>query len=106
MMNSHDMHQAKTPPTLRHGEYKIPEGKLVVVDLQVIEGVLRHVQLSGDFFMEPPDALDAINLALDGMPDDVTDAQLEQAVQAVTKDVVMYGINAAGIAVVVRRALA
>jgi len=33
-----------------HGEYKIPGGKLIVVDLDVIDGALRDVVLSGDFF--------------------------------------------------------
>ncbi len=95
-----------TDPALRHGEYKIPGGKLVVIDLQLAQEHLRNVQLSGDFFMEPPEALEAINAALEGLPRDVTDAQIEAAVRAATPDVQMYGITAEGIAVVVRRALA
>lgn len=90
-----------------HGEYKIPEGKLVVVDLRVVQGRLRDVRLSGDFFLEPPEVLDTINAALNGMPHDATPEQLEQTVQAtIGPDVMMYGLTAAGIAVVVRRALA
>lgn len=100
-------HTERTDATIRHGEYKIPEGKLVVVDLQVIDGRLSHVQLSGDFFLEPPETLDAINTALTGLSQDASSTQLEQAVQAVIgADVIMYGITAAGIAVVVQRALA
>ncbi|MFT0548777.1 biotin--protein ligase [Allopusillimonas ginsengisoli] len=92
---------------VRHGEYKIPEGKLVVVDLQVIEGRLHNVQLSGDFFLEPPETLEAMNAALNGLPHDVTQAQLEQAVGAVTgPDVMMFGITTEGVATVVLRALA
>ncbi|NYT61773.1 biotin--protein ligase [Alcaligenaceae bacterium] len=92
---------------MRHGEYKIPEGKLVVIDLQVVEARLHNVQLSGDFFLEPPETLDAINAALNGLPHNATSTQLEQAVQAaIGADVTMYGITAAGIAVVVQRALA
>lgn len=91
----------------RHGEYKIPGGKLLVVDLCVERGRLRNVQLSGDFFLEPPETLDAINVALTGLPSDADAAQLEQAVGAVLgPDTMMYGITVEGIAVVVRRALA
>lgn len=91
----------------RHAEFKIPNGKLVVVDLLVVEGCLYQVQLSGDFFLEPPEALDQINAALNGLPQQVTALQLEQAVlAAVGADVMMYGITAAGIAIVVQRALA
>ena len=53
-----------------HGEYKVPGGKLVVVDLAVAAGHLDQVQVSGDFFLEPDSALDAINAALQGLPAD------------------------------------
>lgn len=49
-----------------HGEYKIPGGKLVVVDVAAEDGVLRHVRVAGDFFLEPDEALDAVNRALEG----------------------------------------
>ena len=39
-----------------HGEYKVPDGKLVVIDCDVKEGVLTNVQLSGDFFLEPDES--------------------------------------------------
>lgn len=92
---------------IRHAEYKIPQGKLVVMDLLVEDGCLRNVQLSGDFFLEPPEALTRINDALEGMAEDASSQQLEEAVQnAVAADVSMYGITVAGVVVVVQRALA
>lgn len=100
-------HDGRADTTMRHGEYKIPEGKLVVVDLHVADGRLRDVQLSGDFFLEPPETLDAINAALNGLPHDATPEQLEHAAQAaIGADTMMYGITTEGIAVVIRRALA
>jgi lipoate-protein ligase A len=39
-----------------HGEYKVPGGKLVVADLDVVDDVVRRAQISGDFFLEPDDA--------------------------------------------------
>ncbi len=51
-----------------HGEYKVPGGKLVVVDLDLADGVLRGSGSAGDFFLEPDEALDAINAALTGLP--------------------------------------
>jgi len=94
------------PPT-RHAEYKIPEGKLVVVDLQISGGRLRNVRLSGDFFLEPPETLAAINIALEGLPRDVSSERVQEVVRAaLSADVMMYGLTVEGIAVVVRRALA
>ncbi len=89
-----------------HAEYKIPGGKLLVADLQVEQGRLGQVQLSGDFFLEPPEVLTEINAALTGLPRDASDSQIEAAVRSVLDaDVMMYGITVEGIAVVIRRAL-
>jgi hypothetical protein len=49
-----------------HGEYKTPSGKLVVVDFGVEDGSLSNVVVSGDFFLEPPEALADIVRALEG----------------------------------------
>ncbi len=90
-----------------HGEYKIPGGKLVVVDLDERDGVLRDVRVAGDFFLEPDEAIDAINAALEGAPSGTDGAGLAARVQAaLPPGTVMYGLTAEGIGVAVRRALA
>lgn len=89
-----------------HGEYKVPGGKLVVVDLSVAEGRIAAVQVSGDFFLEPATALDAIDAALVGLPVDAGEDALAAAVSAaLDPDAQLYGITPAGVAVAVRRAL-
>jgi len=89
-----------------HGEYKMPGGKLVVVDLEVRDGRLADVQLSGDFFLEPDSALEAINRALEGRSEHADEAALAAAVRDVlAADVMMYGISPEAIAVAARRAL-
>ena len=90
-----------------HGEYKIPGGKLVVVDLDSQDGVLRNVRVAGDFFLEPDEALAAIDGALEGAPADTDAPGLASRVEAALPEgTVMYGITAEGVAVAVRRALA
>ena len=54
----------------KHGEYKMPGGKLVVADEVVSGRRLTQVEVSGDFFLEPDSALDAIDAALCGLPVD------------------------------------
>ncbi|MBT2119229.1 biotin--protein ligase [Dyella sp. LX-66] len=89
-----------------HGEYKMPGGKLVVVDLDVHAGRLCRVQVSGDFFLEPDRALRDINAALEGRSASADEAALAFAIQsALSADVLMYGISPEAIAVAVRRAL-
>ena len=57
-----------------HGEYKVPGGKLVVVDLDVVDDHVARVQVSGDFFLEPDSALEAIDRAVCGLPADANEA--------------------------------
>lgn len=91
---------------MMHGEYKIPGGKLVVVDLGQRDGRLHGVRVSGDFFLEPDAALGEINAALEGLPADSDEAAIGQAIERrLGPDVHMYGITAQGVAVAVRRAL-
>ena len=89
-----------------HGEYKVPGGKLVVVDLEVTNGRLATVQVSGDFFLDPDSALDTINAALLDLPADSDQRHLADAVEhALGAEVSLYGITPEGIAIAVRRAL-
>ncbi|SDC50922.1 lipoate--protein ligase family protein [Streptomyces prasinopilosus] len=90
-----------------HGEYKVPGGKLVVVDVEVADGVLRNTRVAGDFFLEPDEALDAVNRALDGAPADTDATGLAARIDAALPEgTVMYGLTSAGVAVAVRRAVA
>jgi lipoate-protein ligase A len=89
-----------------HGEYKVPGGKLVVVDLDVVDGRFANVSLSGDFFLEPDEALMDINRALTGLPESSTPAEISAAVTAaLPADSVLFGFSADAVAVAVRRAL-
>jgi hypothetical protein len=90
-----------------HGEYKVPGGKLVVADVTVAHGRLEQVRVSGDFFLEPPEALAVIDAALAGMPADASEVELALAIAAaLPRDTVMLGFSADAVAVAVRRALA
>lgn len=89
-----------------HGEFKVPGGKLVVVDLEIEDGVLAAVQVSGDFFLEPDSALDAINAALRGLPADAGEALVAAAARmGAGPEATWFGITPEGVAVAVRRAL-
>ncbi|MFJ7983589.1 biotin/lipoate A/B protein ligase family protein [Streptomyces sp. NPDC096351] len=90
-----------------HGEYKVPGGKLVVVDLDAEDGVLRNVRVAGDFFLEPDEAILAINSALEGAPSSADATDLAARITAaLPESTVMFGLTAEGIGIAVRRALA
>ncbi|MCA4131494.1 biotin/lipoate A/B protein ligase family protein [Arthrobacter sp. M4] len=99
--------ESQHPPIPRlHGEYKVHGGKLVVVDLDIDGGRLRNVSVSGDFFLEPDDALDDINRALSGLREDTPPSEMAAAIEdALPDDAMLFGFSASAIAVAVRRAL-
>jgi len=89
-----------------HGEFKVPGGKLVVVDLDVVDGVLANVRLAGDFFLEPDSALDAINAAITGLPAESDAATIAAAVRSgLPADALLLGFSPEAVATTVRRAL-
>ncbi len=98
-----------------HGEYKVPGGKLVVVDVEVVDGRLSRPVVSGDFFLEPDEALDVVRTALDGLPADAPTSALAAAVDDALADAhadgtlpqpaALVGFDARAVAVAVRRAL-
>jgi lipoate-protein ligase A len=91
----------------RHGEYKVPGGKLVVVDLDVADGRLANLSVSGDFFLEPDEALLDINSGLTGLPESTTASELSAAVTAsLPPNAALFGFSADAVAIAVRRALA
>ena len=89
-----------------HGEYKVPGGKLVVVDFDVVDGVIRSPRVAGDFFLEPDEALADIDGALEGLPAASDAKQISAAITAALRPgAVMLGFSADAVAVAVRRAL-
>ncbi len=88
------------------GEYKVPGGKLVAVDVEVADGRIARAAVSGDFFLEPDDALEAIDAALVGEPEGASVTRLTAAVHsAVGDDATMVGFTPEAVAIAVRRAL-
>ncbi len=93
-----------------HGEYKVPGGKLVVVDLETDgegeDATLRDVVISGDFFLEPDEALVDITRALTGIPAQTTvEAMARLVARALGGDAVMVGFTPEAVSIAVRRAL-
>jgi lipoate-protein ligase A len=89
-----------------HGEFKVPGGKLVVADLEVVEGRIHDFRLSGDFFLEPDEALAAIDAAIDGMPAETDARALAAAVQAALPEgAQLLGFTPESVATAIRRAL-
>ena len=89
-----------------HGEYKVPGGKLVVVDCTLRDGKIAAVEVTGDFFLYPDDALDAITAALTGLPTTSSEPEIAARVRAATgPEVTFLGFSPEAVAIALRRAM-
>lgn len=89
-----------------HGEYKVPGGKLVVVDLEVEDGKISEFALAGDFFLEPDEALIDINRAVTGLPETADVPAIAAAVRgALPEGAQLLGFTPEAVGTAVRRAL-
>lgn len=90
-----------------HGEYKVPGGKLVAADIELSDSgdLIDSVVISGDFFLEPPEAILEVNRALTGTPASGSVGELTGLVTAALGDAVLVGFSPDAVAIAVRRAL-
>ena len=89
-----------------HGEYKVPGGKLVVVDLEERDGRIADFHLAGDFFLEPDTALDDIDAAVNGLPIEADVTAIAAAVRAgLPEGAQLLGFTPEAVGTAVRRAL-
>ena len=87
------------------GEYKVPGGKLVRVEGAVQDGVITAASVSGDFFIEPEEALFDLNAALVGASVDTNTTDLVTRLAQGMRDAQLSGFGLHDVAVAVRRGL-
>lgn len=78
----------------------------MVVDVTLAGGEISNVAITGDFFLEPAEALEAIAASLTGAPANASEEQLSDRVTArLPAGVEMIGFSPQAIATAVRRAI-
>lgn len=101
-----ELAQTRKKGAATHGEYKTPQGKLVAVDLSVNGGRLEGVRVTGDFFLEPPEALPELNRALEGIPEESAEEELAALVEgSLPQGTEMIGFSPEAVARAAARAL-
>ncbi|MFW5905704.1 MAG: hypothetical protein ACOCUO_02540 [archaeon] len=72
------------------GSVKVPDGKLVRVSL-TYDDRIRSASVTGDFFLEPPEALSDLEAAMEGLPTDVGESELVAAIETVDAHLIGFG---------------
>lgn len=91
-----------------HFELKVTGGKLVVADITDDGSHITEAVISGDFFLEPEDAYDALGRALTGAGVDEDAAALQARIERELADIEgvnLHGFSARDVAVTARRAI-
>ena len=89
------------------GEFKTLGGKLIAVEFVVLDGCLRDVVITGDFFLYPEEALPLLTAALEGSPVGLPASAYAERVRIVLdKGVELLGSSAEAVGAAVVRALA
>jgi len=88
------------------GEFKTPGGKLIAVELDVVDGELRNVVVTGDFFLYPEEALPILSGALESSSATLDEAGYAARVRsALNAGVELVGSSPEALAAAVVRAL-
>jgi lipoate-protein ligase A len=88
------------------GEFKTPGGKLIAVELDVVDGELRNVVVTGDFFLYPEDALPLLAAGLENSPATLDKAGYAARIRtALDTGAELVGSSPEALAVAVVRAL-
>lgn len=85
-------------------EEKIPNGKLVSVEIQPESGIAKKVTITGDFFLHPEEQLGEVERSLEGLPLASDEAMLVARISAALGRSQLIGASAADIARLFRRA--
>jgi len=84
------------------GSVKVPDGKLVTVTATYGD-TIESVTITGDFFLEPPEAREKLERVIEGRPTAVSKQELVDAIETV--DAKLIGFSAADLAEAVREAI-
>ena len=83
---------------MREANYKVPDGKLVKVKLEVASGRIVEVRILGDFFLHPEETILEIEESLIGHTPDLTSLESSISKKLADTDATLIGATAADIA--------
>ncbi len=84
---------------------KVPNGKMVCVEVEADKGITTKVKVTGDFFLHPEDSIDAVESSLTGIPLGTKEKELASRIKNALEDASLIGATCDDIARIFRRAV-
>lgn len=76
--------------------YKVPEGKMVQIEMEEEDGVVSSVSIRGDFFIEPPEKLKELEKAIEGMKLNSEAEEVEKVLGGIDAKLIGFSISDIG----------
>jgi hypothetical protein len=78
---------------LSHVIYKVPNGKMIRLEMDYDKERIDDIVISGDFFMHPEDAIDLIEQALIGV--DIKESKITETIKQVVEqeNIEFFGVD-------------
>jgi len=86
-------------------EEKVPNGKLVCVEVDADSEKTTKVRITGDFFLHPEDALDKVEASLTGIPLSACESELASRIKGSLGGAQLIGATAEDFARIFKKAV-
>ncbi len=74
-------------------EEKVPNGKLVCLELWAERGRIVRASITGDFFLHPEERIGELEASLAGLPTGATEAEAAERIRKALGDGTMIGLS-------------
>ncbi|HSB47035.1 MAG TPA: lipoate protein ligase C-terminal domain-containing protein [Candidatus Bilamarchaeum sp.] len=86
-------------------EEKIPNGKLVCVEVWAKGGLVERAKITGDFFLHPEERISDLERALEGLPLSASEGDAASALEKALGKATLIGASTADLARIFRKAV-
>ncbi|MEW6035515.1 MAG: biotin--protein ligase [Candidatus Micrarchaeota archaeon] len=86
-------------------EEKVPGGKLVCIEVRAEGGKVAQIRITGDFFLHPEEAIDALEKALVSAPLSIPEAEAAERLSAALGGALLIGATCGDLARIFRKAV-
>ena len=69
---------------------KVPDGKMVGIELETDSGKVKQARIRGDFFLEPPEKLEKLESRIKGLETDTGKEKIIEGLESVEVDMIGF----------------
>lgn len=72
---------------------KVPNGKLIAMEVQILNNKVSSMKITGDFFLYPEEQIKQIEASFLGLPVSISDPELTDKLQHALKGAELIGVS-------------